>query len=157
MTTKETFARPTLAFGLLCSLILLLVHPAAAAPNPLLPPILREGFTAWVKSGANLALDAWQKGGLMEGDNKVSAQAAYFRQIDRALGSYRSHETLEAKEVGQNSQIVYLSINFERGAVYARFHLYRTEKSWAVQNMDFSTKPEAIMPWLAFEGVKYSE
>jgi hypothetical protein len=48
--------------------------------------------------------------------------------------------------------VLYLAINFERGAVYARFLFYRTEKDWVVQNVDLSTRPEALMPWLAFEG-----
>ncbi len=133
------------------------VAGSAADSHPPLAPILEAGFSAWAKPGVNLAFNAWQKGGLLEDDNKVAAQSGYFRRLDRALGNYRSYEPIETKGVGQNSQIVYLSVNFERGAVYARFHLYRIEKNWVVQNMDFSTKPEAIMPWLAFEGVKYAE
>jgi hypothetical protein len=48
-------------------------------------------------------------------------------------------------------------VNFEQAAVYGRFLLYRADKGWVVQNMDFSPKPEAIMPWLAFEGGTYGE
>ena len=50
--------------------------------------------------------------------------------------------------------IFYLSMIFDCGVVYASFLVYRAEKDWVVQNMDFNTKPEAIMPWLAFEGGK---
>ncbi len=93
----------------------------------------------------------------MEDENKISNQSAYFRRLDRTVGNYRFYEVLETKAIGQNSQVVYISINFERAAVYGRFHLYRADKGWVVQNMDFSTKPELIMLWLAFEGVRYSE
>jgi hypothetical protein len=48
-------------------------------------------------------------------------------------------------------------MNFERSAIYARFMLYRNDKAWVLQNMDFNPRPEAIMPWLAFEGTNYSE
>ena len=157
MTIQKTLVRSILAFGLLCGLTLSWLHSAAAQSNGALAPILQEGFSAWARSGANLALDAWQKGGFLEGDNKVAAEVSYFRRLERGLGNYRSYETLDIKGVGQNSQIAYVSINFERGAVYGRFLLYRTDKAWVVQNMDFSIKPEAIMPWLAFEGVKYAE
>ncbi len=85
----------------------------------------------------------------MEGSNKAAAQARYFRSLGQALGNYKSHEFLETKAIGRSSQVLYLSINFDKGAVYGRFLLYRTEKDWVVQNMDFNDRPEAIMPWLA--------
>ncbi len=88
----------------------------------------------------------------MEGTTKAAVQAAYFRNLSSALGNYKSHEVLESKAIGHSSQVLYLSINFEKGAVYGRFLLYRTERDWVVQNMDFNARPEAIRPWLAFEG-----
>jgi hypothetical protein len=51
----------------------------------------------------------------------------------------------------------YLSINFERGAVFGRFVFYQTGKEWVVQDMDFSVKPETIMPWLALEAGSSAE
>ncbi len=152
MTMNKTVIHFILIYTVLWGSILALLHPAAAGASPAPPPVIETGFAAWAKSGPDLALNAWQKGGLLEGDNKVAGQSRYFRQLDRTLGNYRSYEPIDAKSVGQNSQVVYVSINFEHGAVYARFHLYRAEKNWVVQNMDFSTKPETIMPWLAFEG-----
>jgi hypothetical protein len=49
------------------------------------------------------------------------------------------------------------AINFERGAVYARFVVYHAERDWVVQNMDFSTRPESILPWLSFAGDRATE
>jgi hypothetical protein len=63
----------------------------------------------------------------------------------------------QTKGVSRNSEVIYLSINFEQGLVYARFLVYKTEKDWVVQNMDFSDRPEALMPWLAFEGQQTTE
>jgi hypothetical protein len=125
-----------------------------------LPHIIDAGLDLWAKSGASgvdLALDTWEKGGLMEGDNKARVLGTYFRHLDRALGNYKSCERLEVKQIGQNSEVIYLAMAFEHGVVYGRFLMYHAAKDWVVQNMDFSTKPEAIMPWLAFEGAKYSE
>ena len=92
----------------------------------------------------------------MEDDSKPGALATYFGRMDRTLGNYKSYDVIENKRVSQSSQIVYLSMNFERAAIYGRFLLYRTDKGWVVQNMDFSPKPEAIMPWLAFAGGNYT-
>ena len=87
----------------------------------------------------------------LERDFFVSPPAFIF---EPTLGNYRSHELIHSKAISRASQIVYLSINFERGVVYGRFLVYRADKDWVVQNMDFSERPETIMPWLAFEGEK---
>ena len=127
----------------------------AAESNTSIPPVLQTGFSLWAKGGARIALETWSKGGLIEGDGKVAAQSNYFRRLDRNIGNYKSYDVIETKRINQTSEIIYLSVNFERAAVYSRFLLYRTDKDWVVQNMDFSSKPEAIMPWLAFQGVNY--
>jgi len=129
------------------------VGVSAAGSNPPVPAILEAGFGVWAKGGGVEAiLIAWQRGGLLEGSNKATLGARFFRSIIPALGNYRSHETIQCKTVSHDSQVFYVSINFERGVVYGRFLVYRGDKDWVVQNMDFSERPEAIMPWLAFEG-----
>jgi hypothetical protein len=131
---------------------------AAGAANLPLPTVIEAGFNLWAKgSGADTVLGSWQRGGLMEGSNKASTQAGYLRSLSRGLGNYKSYELIQTKGIGRAAQIFYLSVYFERGAVFGRFLMYRTEKDWVVQNMDFSDRPEAIMPWLALEGDKTLE
>ena len=119
--------------------------------------VVQDGLAIWPKKGPSYAFDIWQKGGWLEDDRKPQVQANYFRRLDRALGNYRSFEVIDTKQISPNSQVLYLSMNFERAAMYARFLLYNGDKGWVVQNMDFSPKPEAIMPWLAFTEANYSE
>ena len=127
----------------------------AGAPAP---SIIDRGFQMWAKQqNASYGIDTWKKGGLLEDDNKPIQLANYFSRLDRALGNYKSYDTISVKKINQSSQIIYLSINFERASVYARFLVYRPNKEWLVQNMDFSTRPEALMPWLAFENVSYNQ
>jgi hypothetical protein len=145
----------TLALSVGCFCLAPITQTVAAESS--VQPVIQTGLALWAKNGASMALDTWQKGGLMEGDGKTRVLNNYFRQLDRTLGNYESCELLDTKGIGQSSRVVYLSMNFQRGAVYARFVLYRTEKEWVVQNMDFSTRPEAIMPGMVFEGVKYAE
>lgn len=131
------------------------VGASAADTNQGLPAVIEAGFQAWTKGGGiDAILMAWQRGGLLEGSNKAATEARYFRSLLPTLGNYRSHELIHSKAISRASQIVYLSINFERGVVYGRFLVYRADKDWVVQNMDFSERPETIMPWLAFEGEK---
>ena len=134
-------------------LTLLPVGVMAAGSTPPVPAIIEAGFAAWAKGGGVEAiLISWQRGGLLEGSDKAALGARFFRSIIPALGSYRSHDTIQCKTVSHDSQVFYVSINFERGVVYGRFLVYRGDKDWVVQNMDFSERPEAVMPWLAFEG-----
>jgi hypothetical protein len=141
-----------------CAALLSFFPAVAADSDATVPPVIDRGFQMWAKQdNASYAIDVWKKGGLLDEDKKPTQLANYFSRIDRTLGNYRSYELISAKPVNQSSQIVYIAINFNRASVYARFLLYRPDKNWIVQNMDFSTKPEAVMPWLAFEDVNYAQ
>lgn len=147
-------------FGLLVGscCLLLPAWTSGADSNQALPALIEAGFQAWTKGGGiDAILMTWERGGLLEGSNKAAVQARYFRSLMPALGNYKSHELIHSKAISRTSQVVYLSINFERGIVYGRFLVYRTDKDWVVQNMDFSERPEAIMPWLAFEGERAAD
>ena len=96
--------------------------------------------------------NVWQKGGVLEGDSKGAGQANYLRTVIQMAGNYVSHDVLQTKPIGRASRVIYLEIDFERAVVYARFLVYRTEKGWVVQSMDFSTRRVPLTPWLAIEG-----
>jgi hypothetical protein len=125
------------------------VQAAAVDAPPTFPAILQAGFNVWPRDGAAGAIDIWQKGGLLEGDRKVSTQIHYFMRVAPVIGAYKSFDLIQAQRTSQASQLVYLALNFDRAAVYARFLLYRTEQDWVVQNMDFNVRPEMLIPWMA--------
>ncbi len=157
MNHAQMIIRSHLILAVVCLGLLGRAPAVEAAANPSVPVVIQDGFAAWAKNGAPYAFDTWRKGGFMDDSRKVAAQSSYFQRIDQAIGYYRSFDLVESKPIGSSSQILYLAVNFERGAIYARFLVYRTEKAWVVQDMDFSTKPEAVMPWVAFQGVNYGE
>ncbi len=90
----------------------------------------------------------------MEGEKSAIAEAEKFKQIERYFGKYKSYEWIDTKEIGASSKIVYLTMTYERGAAFASFLVYKGEKDWIIQNMDFNTTPATIMPWLAYSGGK---
>jgi hypothetical protein len=116
------------------------------------PSIIQKGVAEYERSGAILAFNAWERGGLLEGENGTPGKLRAFKETTDALRSYLSAEKILTKPIGKSSQIVYAALNFKRGAVYMKFWLYRGESDWVVQNFVFSTRPEALMPWLAMEG-----
>ena len=128
----------------------------AADANSPLPAVIQAGFDSWVKGGGvDGAVYVWQKGGVLEG--RAAEMSNRLRRASQTLGNYLDSEQLKRDPIGRSSEVIYLSINFQRGAVYARFLMYHTDKGWVVQDMDFSTRPEAIMPWLAFAGERTME
>jgi len=136
---------------------LLALNPTLAADSEL-PKILQAGFTLWSRGGADIALDSWIKGGLMENETARATELSnYFKTIDRSLGNFKSPEWVEEKQISKTTQIVYLAINFDRGVVFGKFVIYHGGANWIVQDMVFNTHPEAIMPWLAIEGTKSSQ
>jgi hypothetical protein len=146
-----------LGFGCCCLLAFLYAGKAGGAPDQL-PAVLQNGFAAWAKNrNASWAFDAWKIGGLLEQDGKPATLSRFFAQMDQILGDYRSYDVIDTKRIGQNSEVIYLSVNFAHAAVFGRFMVYKADKDWVVQNMDFSPKPEAIMQWLAFEGGTYTQ
>ena len=124
----------------------------AAETNAAIPSILQAGFTFFKQQHPEKGLDAWKQGGLVGAEFPTVANASYFTQAERTLGKYVSYELITVKMVGASSRVIYLSINYARGAVYARFLMYHGESGWVVQSMDFNTRPEALMPWLTYEG-----
>jgi hypothetical protein len=149
MKTVQAKVLAVLALGLVLCLVLR-VRAMAAEPDSPIPAVLRAGFAFFQKQRPELGVDAWKEGGLVGEESTGASHAGYFRQAERTLGKYLAWEWVETKMIGKSSKIIYLSINYERGAVYARFLVYRTEKDWVVQSMNFNTQPEALMPWLAF-------
>lgn len=124
---------------------------AAGEADASIPSIIRRGFECFQKGRPAQGVDAWKEGGMVGEEFKSVSHGVYFQQAERTLGKYVSYEWVATKMIGKSSKVVYLAINYEQGAVYARFLVYRTDKDWVVQNMNFNTRPEALMPWLAFE------
>jgi len=160
MKTRKSLIAFVLIIALGCCCLSPLFHAraaaqaAAAAP---LPVVIENGFAAWAKNrDASWAFDIWKLGGLMERDNKPVTLSRYFARMDQSIGAYKSYDLIYTEHISQNSAVIYLAVNFERAAVFGRFLVYQTAKGWVVQYMDFSPKPEALMPWLAFEGGSYN-
>lgn len=158
MRTHALFVKITFAQTLAAIFFLAPVLISAADSSPALPAIIQAGFDSWAKGGGvEGAIYLWQKGGLLEGSNRAAEVSGRLHRASQNLGSSIGYEQLKLDSVGKSSLVLYLSLNFQRGAVYARFLLYHTDKSWVVQDMDFSTRPEAIMPWLSFAGERTLE
>ena len=149
MKTIKTIIQFGRILGLcFCGMLALFQAPAAES-NLSLPSVIQKGLSLYERNGPDLAFDAFQHGGLLEGNANL---VRTFKGIANQMGNYQSSEVIVIKEISKSSRIVYLAMDFKRGAIYARFLIYKAETEWVVQNMNFSTRPEAVMPWLALAG-----
>lgn len=136
---------------LFITLLFLVISPVlqVSAAEETMPTVIMDGLKAYKKKGPEAAIKAWIKGGPMERKEKESLQyGASFKAIEEYYGSYKAHQMISRKDISSTSQLIILSMDFERGPVFARFLAYKGEKGWFLVSFDFNTKPEVIMPAL---------
>jgi hypothetical protein len=138
----------------LCSCALLLPFSASAAmdfdsPDAQtaqgLPHIIATGLKAYAGGGADEAVSAWVRGSVIDG----SSQANILHQAQNLYGPYRSFEVLGTRQFGSRTQIVYLTLDYDKGPLFAKFVAYRSDQGWILASLDFSTKDD-ILPELPF-------
>jgi hypothetical protein len=139
-------------------LTLLLTTPlarAADAPPPAPPAaatdIVLAGLKAYQEKGATEAIAAWIKGSAMDGSKEALSQAGQFERIETFYGKLTGWEVLREEPIAATSTLIFVSMNYEKGPIFARFHLYRGSTGWMIANFDFNTKPEAVMPSVLLE------
>ena len=151
-------AKPIIASVCILSITLACLLPrsraAAAESSGVYPAVIQNGLSTYTRAGTAPAFETWRLGGLLENDRQAGQSADRFELITKSLGAYRSDELIQTKEIGQSSKSVYLAVKFQRGVLYMSFLVFRGDKDWVVQNMEFSTKPDLIMPWLVTESGK---
>ena len=136
---------------LVCSCIVLIAPLASVAQDTdagskAVPPIIAIGMRAYKGSGPDAAIQAWIKGGPLDGDPGALNEANTLHQIQDSYGAYQSFHVLATRNLDPRASILYLIMNFEKGPLFAKFVVYRSADTWIVTDFDFNTKEEAILP-----------
>jgi hypothetical protein len=149
MNTKTMF----LSLLLFCLLSLASASlRAASGPGGPAPAIVEKGLRLLKTAGPAAAFEGWREGGALEGDPKGADDLARFKELIKPLRNYRSFEVVEAKDIGRSSRLIFVTMSFDRGVLFGKFLVWRSERDWVVQRLEFDTKPETLMPWLAAGG-----
>ncbi|HEX4004856.1 MAG TPA: hypothetical protein VHX60_01650 [Acidobacteriaceae bacterium] len=135
-------------FALLFCLAALLVAPGFAQDaNTPVPKILIAGFDAYKMGGPGEALRAWLRGSPNEAGPEATAQFAVLRSAQELYGPYRGFEVVAARQVSPSTRIVYMTVDYDKGPLFAKFLLYRAEpQGWIVTNLLFSTNDTEVLP-----------
>lgn len=121
----------------------------AAERDDNIPAVIVAGLKEYKTGGAESAIKAWVKGSSMEKNiDDALSQANSFKKIEEFYGNYLAYHLIDIVNITETSRIVSISMNFEKGPVFARFLAYKTDKDWILVNFDFNTKPEIILPGL---------
>lgn len=138
---------------LLCSCALLFLQLPAVAQTLIkggtaedLPPIILSGLQAYKDKGPDEAIRIWIKDGPLDGSKAALAQANYLRQVQDSYGAYQFFEVISTYEIGRRTRILYLTLDFESGPLFAKFVVYQSNHRWTLTSFDFNTKEEMILP-----------
>lgn len=121
----------------------------AHAPQPAvdeIPKIIQFGLETYKSEGPEAAIKAWLKGGPYDGNRDVIGQASILRQAQGVYGAYRGFEVIGMQNISASVRVVNLTLNFDRGPVFSRFVVYRTDQGAMITALNFSAKAEDLVP-----------
>lgn len=127
--------------------------PAAQVSDPnrkevidSLPPVILSGLQAYKDKGPEEAVQTWIKDSPIDGSKDALNQANSLHQIQNFYGAYQFFEVISTRGIGRRTRIVYLILDFEKGPVFAKFVVYKSNQRWILTSFDFNTKEEAVFP-----------
>lgn len=137
---------------LFCLCVLLVASPLLSAqergPDGAVPDIVRAGLDAYRNGGALGAVQAWVKGGPLDGSAEESTDVRALDQIQQTYGGYRSFDVIHAGNLTRRIRVIYLAMYFEKGPLFAKFVVYRTGATWVLTSFKFNSDADAILPYV---------
>jgi hypothetical protein len=121
----------------------------AGSPKPgaeEIPKVILSGLEAYKAEGPEAAVKAWIKGSSIEGSKEALSQANVLRQVQDFYGTYKAFELIRSRDLTPTTRIIYLTLNYEKGPLFAKFTAYRAEQGWIIANFTFNTKEDLILP-----------
>ena len=110
------------------------------------PPILISGMEAYKPGNPEQAIKAWTKNSPLEGTQMATDVAYNLRQAQGLFGAFQWFDIIFNREISPRVRIVYLTMNYESGPLFARFVFYRTDRGWIVTAFDFNLDDTKVLP-----------
>ena len=86
------------------------------------------------------------KGSGIDGSKDALNQANVLRQVQDYYGAYQAFEVVSTKDLSPKTRVIYLVLDFEKGPLFAKFVVYRSDQSWILAYFNFNTKEELVFP-----------
>jgi hypothetical protein len=110
------------------------------------PPILISGMETYKPGTPDQAIKAWTKNSPLEGSQAATDAANSLRQAQGLFGAFQWFDIIFNREISPRVRIVYLTMNYESGPLFARFVFYRTDRGWIITALDFNLDDTKILP-----------
>ncbi len=110
------------------------------------PKIILSGLEAYKTEGPEAAIKAWLKGSAIEGSKEALSQANNLRQIEDFYGAYKAFELIRSRSLTPTTRIIYLTLDYEKGPLFAKFLVYRAGQGWILAYFTFNTKEDVVVP-----------
>jgi hypothetical protein len=72
------------------------------------------------------------------------------KEIESLYGNFSSGHLIETHSLTPRAHLVYVTLNYDRGPVFARFVAFKevakVKEDWIISDLSVSTKPEVILP-----------
>jgi len=127
-------------------IIVCLFAPMTALAENDLPNIVVTGLNDYKSKGPEAAVKAWIKGSAFETSLEALSQANTFKQVETMYGAYTGYQVIKVREITKTSKIVYLSMDYEKGPLFASFLSYKSGDKWLLASFTFNMKPEVVLP-----------
>jgi hypothetical protein len=111
-----------------------------------LPSIIVSGLDAYKDKGPDEAVRAWIKGSPIDESKDALTQANNLRQVQDYYGAYRAFEVMSTRDLTPKVRIVYLVLDYDKGPLFAKFVVYRSDQGWILTSFLFNTKEGAVLP-----------
>lgn len=109
-------------------------------------PIIISGLEAYKAKGPEEAVRAWIKGSPIDESKDALSQSNYLRQVQDYYGAYQTFDIVSTHDITSRVRMVYLVLNYEKGPLFVRFMVYRSDKTWILTNFKFNTQEDVILP-----------
>ena len=127
-------------------IVVCLLAPITALAENDLPNILLTGLSEYKVNGPEAAVKAWIKGSAFETSVEALSQANTFRQVETMYGAYTGYQAIKVKVISKTAKMVYLSMDYEKGPLFASFLSYKSGDKWILTSFTFNMKPEVVLP-----------
>jgi len=136
---------------------LALLAPSALASGPSdpdqtdagakVPHIVLAGLEAYrAKGNAEDAVKVWTVGSPLDGSKMALSETNNLNQVEGFYGTYRTFDVLKVLDLSPKVRVVYLTLDYEKGPLFGRFVVYRTDQGWILTSFNFNTDEEKILP-----------
>lgn len=136
-----------------CAVFLLLVGSLVGAGPALgqastgsMPKIVQAGLDAYKTGGPEEAVRVWMRGSALEGTKEVAGYLTTLHQTQELYGNFCAYDLIGTRVLSRVSYVVYVSLDYDRGPLFAKFTVYRTEPAAVLTNIVMNVNEDAVLP-----------